>query len=135
MTEDHPKHPEPLKHPEPSRPGGEEVKAPSMFWNPEPGDTIEGILVGKITIGDEDRWQLRIVAGRERQLHRDLVMPNHRELNDKLQTIEDEHGKNFSVWIGFQGIEPVKGKPQGLARYRVQVYQKEVSNADPSYQR
>lgn len=93
-----------------------------QFWNPEPGDTIEGKLVGTTAVKNrrgEEIIRHTLVTGAGQV----LTLPDHYDLSSKLrQIVADADGvydPPIPVWIGFEGFEAAKVAGGKLARYTV----------------
>lgn len=89
------------------------------YWSPvNPGETLEGTLVGKIDDKDpqgkpRQRWTL-LKDGDPNTL---FILPDHWSLVTAL----DKCGAGTKVWIGYEGREKVKGIPSPMARYVVAI--------------
>jgi len=79
------------------------------FLNLEPGESVEGFLVGSVPIRNKkgesvDRWQL-LVAGEPEP----VILPSHYDLDQKLREVwADGAGEGSWVWIAYLGKRKVK---------------------------
>jgi hypothetical protein len=110
----------------PPRPGGKEIVLPQgRFFNFErPGQQIDGYLLGQTRTknqrGEEHkRWVLLLPTGR------DVLLPDHRDLEQKLNLVWNTTGAGARLWIGYQGRIRVPGVSSPMARYLVVEYSTE----------
>lgn len=107
----------------PPRPGGKEIVLPQgRFFNFEkPGQQIDGYLLGQVSIKNQraeehTRWVLLLPTGR------DVILPDHRDLDQKLRVVWSTTGAGARLWIGYQGRIRVPGVSSPMARYHVVEY-------------
>ncbi len=114
-----------LHDPQPPRPGGREIRRGGNYLELEPGQSVEGFLVGKTQIPDKrgnpvERFLLAIDGEPQ-----PVILPSHYDLNEKLREIwQDGAGEASYVWIAFRGKRKVPGVPEPMAFYRVVNYGK-----------
>ena len=111
--------------------GGKEVRRGGQFLELQPGQTVEGFLLGTVQVPDKDgkpidRWQLLVGSSPE-----PFILPSHYDLNEKLQEVWGETGQGSYVWIAFLGKKKVPKVPTPMAFYKVVNYGKEGPKIAP----
>lgn len=89
-------------------------RAGGIFWNPSPGDVIEGTLIGSHTVKnqngeDRTRYDLVLLDGSA------LTLPDHFDLTSRLEGVTVPR----HLWIGFLGFIKANVPGGRLAQYKV----------------
>jgi hypothetical protein len=91
------------------------------------GEQLVGTLVGSVKIKNqqqEERLRYRLLPDGETE---PVILPDHWDLNDKIDRLLVEHAMPVRVWIAYRGVQPANTPAGYVKRYKVAIMKEQPS--------